>query len=277
MSHRPDQLTDEAITQFLRSRSSDADLGLLEEVMRTVGTTPQEGPRLGLRPVALTRRTLLVVAIALLLAALGAIAVGSRLLRPDLTVERMTVVAQVVAAMNDRDAAALQTMESSFTADGTLEVPGIDARAGREGDVFVSDGWRPNSDWMGLVQPWDLEARLGSCRTPLESTVVCAVATRWHVLQVEIGEEWTFEFDGARVSRLQMIRVDPDPSNRVMPLGLVDLERWAAWLTETHPEQASRLLPTGPDPMGHWYFRFGGGANPHEIGDSIREYIASRP
>jgi hypothetical protein len=28
-----------------------------------------------------------------------------------------------------------------------------------------------------------------------------------------------------------MVRVDPDPSNRVLPLGLGDLDCWEAWLT----------------------------------------------
>ena len=73
-----------------------------------------------------------------------------------------------------------------------------------------------------------------------------------------------------------MARVDPDPSNRVLPLGLGDLERWEAWLRETHPEQADRLLPTGPDLFGHYYFRFGLDASPAEIGASIEEYLESR-
>jgi hypothetical protein len=273
MSHRPDHLTDEVLPVFLRTRSADPDLGLLDEIMRTVGATPQDRPWLGLRPNLLPRRTLLIVAIALLLATMGAIAVGSRLLQPDLPVERMTVIGQVIDAVNDRD---LGSLRSSFAADGTLEIPGVDARAGREGDVFVSDGWRPDEHWMRLVDPWGLEARLGTCRTRVASTISCAVVTRWHVLQVEIGEEWTFDFDGGLVTRLQMVRVDPDPPNRVLPLGLVDLQRWEAWLRVTHPEQADDLLPTGPDPFAHYYFRFGLGASPDEIGASIEEHLESR-
>jgi hypothetical protein len=84
MSGRPDHLTDDVITQFLRTRSGDADLGLLDDIVRTVGATPQDRPWFGLRPILLPRRTVLIVAMALLLVMMGAVAVGSRLLQPDL-------------------------------------------------------------------------------------------------------------------------------------------------------------------------------------------------
>ena len=87
MSNTPDRLTDDAITQFLRRRSADADPGLLDDIMRTLGAAPQDRPWLGLRPIRLARRTFLIVAIALLLATMGAISVGSRLLQPDLPLE----------------------------------------------------------------------------------------------------------------------------------------------------------------------------------------------
>ena len=72
MTERPDHLTDDAITQFLRMRSADPELGLLDDIVRTVGSTPQDRPWLGLRPILLPRRTLLIVAMALLLATMGA-------------------------------------------------------------------------------------------------------------------------------------------------------------------------------------------------------------
>lgn len=84
MTKRTDHLTDDAITQFLRTRSADPDLGLLDDIVRTVGATPQDRPWLGLRPILLPRRTLLIVAIALLLTTMGALAAGSRFLQPDL-------------------------------------------------------------------------------------------------------------------------------------------------------------------------------------------------
>jgi hypothetical protein len=189
------------------------------------------------------------------------------------------LVAQVVDAINRRDVGSLR---SSFTADGIVEFPGVDARSGRQGNVYLHDqplhedgpteGWMTNS-----LEKWGLDARLGSCRTLSESTISCAVRTRWHVLQVEIGEEWTFDFDRGRVRRLNMTaRVDPDPPDRLLPLGLTDLERWATWLRETDPEQANGLLPTGPDLFAHYYFRFGLDASPEEIRASIDAYLESR-
>ncbi|MEX0629802.1 MAG: hypothetical protein WEE67_05110 [Chloroflexota bacterium] len=86
MTNRPDHLSDDVITQFLRTRSADPDLGLLDDIVRTVGATPQDRPWLGVRQILFPRRALLMVAIALLLATMGAIGVGSLLLRPDLPV-----------------------------------------------------------------------------------------------------------------------------------------------------------------------------------------------
>jgi hypothetical protein len=274
MNTRPDHLTDDAIAQFLQMRSADPEPGLLDDIVRTVGATPQDRPWLGLRPIQLPRRTFLMVAIALLLATMVAIAVGSRLLRPDLPAEQMTVISQIIDAVNSRDVASLT---SALAEDGVLEFPQVDARAGQEGEVFMSD-WTMNVEqfpdvWIGNLDTWGMAAERGSCHTRSESTISCAVVTRWHVLQVEIGEEWTFDFDGTRVARLRMARVDLDPPNRVLPLGLGDIDRWGAWLRGTHPEQADRLLPTGPDLIGHFYFRFGLDASPDEIAASIREYV----
>jgi hypothetical protein len=76
MTERTDHLTDEEITRFLLTRSADAELGLLDDIVRTVGATPQDRPWLGLRPNLRPRRIQLIVPIALLLAD-GAIGVGS--------------------------------------------------------------------------------------------------------------------------------------------------------------------------------------------------------
>lgn len=219
----------------------------------------------------------LLVALLLAIALLGAVAgVGALLREQDQVPARKTVVEQIIDAMNHRN---VESLRSSFTAAGIVEFPGVDGRAGRQGDVYLHDQSvyedQPVEGWMRLLDTLDMEARLGSCGPQSESTISCAVRTRWHVLQVEIGEEWTFDFDGARVRRLNMMaRVDPDPSNRVLPLGLSDLERWATWLRETDPEQADRLLLAVPDVFEHHYFRFGGSLD--EIGASIREYLESR-
>ena len=278
MTMRPD-VTDEEITQFLRTRSADAELGLLDDIRRAVESAPQDRSWLRLPPLALPRQALLIVALALLLASLGAIAVGSRLVQPNpVPAIQADMVRHIVGATNDRDHAALQSV---FAADGTLVFPWVDARAGQEGEVdmpdFSTDTEGGVEAWTGALGKWGMAAELGSCRSQSEAAVNCDVVTRWHVLQLEIGERWVFEFDGPRVTRLEMVRVDPDPPNRVLPLGLVGLERWEAWLKQTRPEQAARLLPDGPDVFGWMYFRFGLDVTPEAIGASIREYVASRP
>lgn len=82
-----EHLSDDAITQFLRTRSADLDLGLLDDIMRTIGATPQDRGWRGIRPVFVPRRSLLMIALALLLVTMGAIAVGSQVLPPELSVE----------------------------------------------------------------------------------------------------------------------------------------------------------------------------------------------
>lgn len=85
MSNRSEHLTDELITQFLRTRAADPELGLLDDIVRMAESTPQDRRWLGLGPI-LPRRTLLLVAFALLLATLGAVGVGSLVLRRDLPI-----------------------------------------------------------------------------------------------------------------------------------------------------------------------------------------------
>ncbi len=82
MSERSEQLTDDAISQLLRTRSVDPELGLLDDIVRTVGATPQDRPWLGLRPMQLPGRAILIATVVLLVATIGAIAVGSGLLLP---------------------------------------------------------------------------------------------------------------------------------------------------------------------------------------------------
>lgn len=277
MSDHPFRLTDDLITQGLRARSVDPDRSLLDDIVRTVAATPQDRRWFGLVPMGLSRRALLIVAIALLLATMGAIVVGSGILPPNpVPAEQLTVAGQILEAANARDP---ESLRSLMAEDGVLAFPSVDGRAGRQGEVYMSEFSMAVEDfpeaWVGNLDDWGMVAHLGSCQAADESTITCAVATRWHTLQIEIGEAWTFEFDGAGVRRLEMLRVDPDPTNRLLPLGLVDLSTWEAWLRETHPLQAARLLPSGPDIFGWMYFRFGLDASPDEIGASIDHYLAA--
>lgn len=118
MSQRSQLLTDDRIAQFLRSRSADPDLHLLDDIVRTVGAMPQDRPWLGLRPIGLPRRSLLIVASALLLATVGAIGVGSRFLQQD-----PLVITFGGAWISTSDAdGGTQTMSVGFSADGAVDI-----------------------------------------------------------------------------------------------------------------------------------------------------------
>jgi len=118
MSERTDPLTDDAIAQFLRMRSADPELGLLDDIVRTVGATPQDRPWLGLRSILLPRRTLLIVASALLLATMGAIAVGSRFLQPD---PLFSAFGGTWVSTSDADGGT-QTMSVRVSAGGAVDI-----------------------------------------------------------------------------------------------------------------------------------------------------------
>lgn len=272
MSAHP-RLSDDLITRVLRMRSGDPDLALLDNIVRTVGTTAQDRPWLPLGQWSVPRRTLLIFATALLLAATGAIAVGARLLLPDpIQLERMTVIGQVVDAINGRDG---QLLNSSFAPDGSVTL----RQVAMDGSFEMAHAWPVHTgilvgSWTETAEAWDLEAELRSCRSVSDSTVRCAVATRWHVLQVEIAEEWVFAYDGIRLASLETIRLDQDPPDRRLPLGYGDLKSWESWLEATHPEQAARLLG-GDWRYGQFFFRY----QPFlasDIAASIQEYLESR-
>lgn len=118
MSQRSEHLTDDALAQFLRSRSAGPDLGLLDDIVRTVVATPQDRPWLRLRPVRLPRTSLLIVASALLLATMGAIAVGTRFLVPDPLV---SAFGGTWISTSDADGGT-QTMSVEVSADGAVDV-----------------------------------------------------------------------------------------------------------------------------------------------------------
>jgi hypothetical protein len=273
-----DARLDRLLAQVMAERAEDVYAAALpaEAISERIAGRPRfawvrQGATLGVRG----SLALLALVALLAFAAVAAFVVGSRLGPPP---SQLAVAAQIVEAVNTRN---LESVRSLLAEDGVLEFPSVDGSAGREGEIHMSD-WEMNVEnfpevWMGSLDRWGMQAHLRSCREVASSTISCAVVTRWRTLQVEIGEAWTFEFDGRRVTRLQMLRVDPDPPDRLLPLGLADLTSWESWLRETHPAQAARLLPSGPDLFGHMYFRFGLDASLDEIGDSIREYIETRP
>ena len=274
-THPP--LTDERLDQLLRDALADR----AEDVLSMAVSADEMTERIAMRPGFGTARplpwrnapaglTLLIVICLLLAGMVAALAMGSWP-RPPITGEP-AVVGQVVDAVNSRDVAALR---SSFAAEANVVLPHI--RSDGLQEVAASD-WGVSVEsfleaWMLTIDRWDMEAVLRSCQAEAESTFRCDVTTLWHVMQVEIGEEWTFEFDGPQVTRLEMARVEPSPTNRTLPLGYHDLASWESWLEETHPELAARL--SGNDVIWPFYFRYHP-ENAEAIGVAIQEYLESR-
>jgi Tol biopolymer transport system component len=83
MSAPRHRLTDEMIERALRGRTAAPDDALLGDILRSIETLPQRHAAGG-SPIPIQRRTIVLLAAALLLALLaGAIAVGSGILRPQ--------------------------------------------------------------------------------------------------------------------------------------------------------------------------------------------------
>jgi hypothetical protein len=269
-------LTDERLDRLVRHALADR----AEDVLSMAVSAGEMTERIAMRPGFGAARpwawrnapaglTLLIIGL-LLAGMVAALAIGSWPRLP-ITGER-AVIGQVVDAVNSRDVAALR---SSFAAEANVVLPqirsdGLQEDAASDFEVSTEDFLEA---WMSPIDAWDMEAELRSCQAEAESTFRCDVTTRWHVMQVEIGEEWTFEFDGPRVTRLEMARVELDPPNRTLPLGYDDLASWQSWLEETHPELAARL--SGNDLIWPFYFRYH-----HEdaeaVGASIQEYLESQ-
>jgi hypothetical protein len=152
MSQRTDHLTDEAITQFLRTRSADPDLALLSGIMDTVGAARQDRPWLWLRPIVLPRRTLLIVAVALLVAAMGAVAVGSGLLLPAMPEGPFE---GTWISTSDADGGT-QTMTVAISADGAVEMTVRDTIAtvcGRTPSTMTGSGRIEDSNTLVIPSP----------------------------------------------------------------------------------------------------------------------------
>jgi hypothetical protein len=271
-------LTDERLDRLLRHALADR----AEDVLSMAVSADEMTERIAMRPGFGTARpyawrnapgglTLLIVISLLLAAMVAALVIGSGP-RPPITGE-LAVVGQVVDAVNSRDVAALR---SSFAAEANVVLPqirsdGLQENAAADWGVSTELGFV--EAWMIHLDAWDMEAELRSCQAEAKSTFRCDVTTRWHVMQVEIGEEWTFEIDGPQVTRLEMARVEPSPTNRTLPLGYHDLASWESWLEETHPELAARL--SGNEWIWPFYFRYHP-ENAEAIGVAIQEYLESR-
>jgi hypothetical protein len=269
----PDARLDRLIAEVLADRANDAYVAALpvEVVRDRVAPRVRSRLRSVASPTRVGRTMVLVAALGLLIAALAAAwAIGSRP-RPIVP----WLPAAMTDAINDRDVARLRSL---FASGAILEYPSVDARIA-EGRVFQNpasvdkDGFL--ASWVLSLDDWGLQAELRPCRPGPEETIECEVRTRWDALRLEIGETWTFAAVGEHVTRLDMVRSDPVAPGGALPMRLGDLDAWMDWLRQTHPDQAARLLPTGPDLFGWHFFRFGLDASPSEIRASIIEYLES--
>jgi hypothetical protein len=174
-----------------------------------------------------------------------------------------SAIRRVIQAIERRDADAFV---ASFTPDGTLN---------------AHAAWGPYRirkvapTWIENVEAWGLDVFVRSCASRGESAVRCEMHTRWLTLRMEMLERWDFSFADGRISSLVMVRSDPDPRERSLPLGLPDLDSWESWLKETHPAEARKLLPNEAEQRLFAPFLRYDPTLAQEIGASIEEYLSA--
>ena len=182
--------------------------------------------------------------------------------------DQIAVIREFVDAVNAGDTDAFL---SAFDPDGGFDPRGVFAESSMEG-LFPLQQIAEEPlvrAWMSMVNSWDLEIELTSCRPRVpdddgglllrmveneDGFVVCEVRTRWHKLSLELAEEWQFNLLGEKLTWFghwgSTPLVDLNPEPRQLPLGYDDLEAWEGWLERTNPEAAARYLnPRGADEM----------------------------
>lgn len=178
-------------------------------------------------------------------------------------IEEASAIRRVIDAIERRDVDALV---ASFPPDGTMNVHAV---WGAYPIRRVAPAWIEN------VEAWDLDVVVRSCAARGDSAVSCDVRTRWLTLQMEMVERWDFSFTNGRISSVVMVRSDPDPRERSLPLGLPDLDSWESWLNETHPAEARELLPNDAEQRLFAPFLRYDPTRAEEIGASIEEYLST--
>lgn len=199
----------------------------------------------------------------------------------EVPADQRAVVEQVVQATNEGDAT---EFASAFAPGGTFTTHiQFDMRSACCDSYPVDESDRVQT-WMSVGEIWGLEADLKACQTEGAQSVRCQVNTRWENLQMELGEEWLFVFDGSDLRAWGMLFQQPDPPDRAMPMSYDDLGAWQEWLEANQPELAGRLLVQARTfgdfsidgvPYESNILRFDP-ALADEIRVSIEEYVASR-
>ncbi|MDP9145503.1 MAG: PQQ-like beta-propeller repeat protein [Actinomycetota bacterium] len=178
---------------------------------------------------------------------------------------QMDVVLQTVAAANSRDENGLRRLFAEDALFSPVEQWGSKAVA--EPSLLGA--------WMENLEAWGLEGDVTQCRSA-SAGVDCEVRARWHTLSAEAVEEWSFAFDGDRIQTLIIRRVDLDPGDRILPLGLGELDAWEDWLQRSDPVTADRLIPDIETSRLIASFLGYDPALADEIGESIQTYLSQR-
>ncbi|MEX2251596.1 MAG: hypothetical protein WD895_05940 [Acidimicrobiia bacterium] len=174
---------------------------------------------------------------------------------------QMEAIRQTVAAANSQHEENLRRL---FAEDAEVS-PGVWGSISVTTPTFV-DAWFFNLD------AWGFEGEAVECR-PVGAGVDCEVRARWHTLSAESVEEWSFVFDGDVIRTLTITRVDPNPSDRVLPLAMSDLDDWENWLESTDPATARRLIPDAATSRLIVPFLRYDATFADEIGESIKNYM----
>jgi hypothetical protein len=164
--------------------------------------------------------------------------------------DQTTVIDRLVDAIEARDTDAFVAV---FTP-GAAFNPRGDFREG----ISVFGNTQPIAQaalveaWMAINHGWGFIAEVIGCHPDTDTrgsyaddtdwVILCEVTSRWHALSLEITEQWTFEFQGNRLTWWGPGPLDLNPTGRSLPVGYDGLEAWEAWLATNHPENAARYL-----------------------------------
>ena len=178
---------------------------------------------------------------------------------------QMEIVRQAVSVANSRDEMSLRSL---FTEDALFSpVEQWETISVTESDVLGA--------WMDNLEAWGFEGDVAQCRST-DAGVECVLRARWHTLSAEAVEEWSFVFDGDLIQTLTINRGDLDPGDRILPLGLAELDAWEDWLERSDPATAHRLIPDIETSRLFANFLRYDPTLADEIGESIQTYLSQR-
>ncbi len=185
---------------------------------------------------------------------------------------QQAALAQVVQAVV---AAAEPGASDALTSDALAETATIVPVEGWPATpVTDADALRP---WLAHLRTWGWDADVRECWIgPQVPGLTCAVTGRWHAVRAEADEYWHAVFDGDRIRTLSISVTEERTGQAEMPLALHQLAGWEAWLRQTDPAAADRLLAGPASSSVPLVLRYDPALAP-EITASIETYLAHRP